>query len=193
MAIRRQVFDALDMRERWQGTLSDDFAMTRVVREAGMGVAFVPQALVASIERCTMAKLFRFTTRQMKITRVYSPRLWLMSLFGSLLFNGVMIASMILVFTAETGINAAAAIFTLAIVSLFSIQKAYIRLLTVRSILKLWGPELGRQILPQLIFTFLTPALFTYNSIAALLSRRVVWRGIKYELKSPDETVIIAD
>jgi hypothetical protein len=37
----------------------------------------------------------------------------------------------------------------------------------------------------------LASALFLYNSLAASVSRRIRWRGITYELKSPSETVII--
>jgi hypothetical protein len=36
-----------------------------------------------------------------------------------------------------------------------------------------------------------TAAVFLYNALAAALSRRIVWRGIGYELKSPTETEII--
>jgi len=37
----------------------------------------------------------------------------------------------------------------------------------------------------------LTAVLFLYNALAAAASRRIVWRGITYELKSPTETEII--
>ena len=34
--------------------------------------------------------------------------------------------------------------------------------------------------------------LYLYNAIAAGFSRRIKWRGITYELKSPTEAVIIS-
>jgi cellulose synthase/poly-beta-1,6-N-acetylglucosamine synthase-like glycosyltransferase len=49
-AILRKIFENIDMREKWRGTLSDDFAVTRAVKEAGLLVYFVPQCLTASIE-----------------------------------------------------------------------------------------------------------------------------------------------
>ena len=91
MAMRRETFEKVKMRERWQGTLSDDFTVTRTMKEFGLPICFVPQALTASIENCSLKKLFEFTTRQMKITRVYAPNLWTASLIGSFLFNFVMI------------------------------------------------------------------------------------------------------
>jgi cellulose synthase/poly-beta-1,6-N-acetylglucosamine synthase-like glycosyltransferase len=70
-AIRRDVFERIDMREKWRGTLSDDFAVTRAIKAAGLAIYFVPKALIASVESCTFKELFEFTNRQMKITRVY--------------------------------------------------------------------------------------------------------------------------
>ena len=42
--------------------------------------------LVASVGDCDLSELFEFTTRQIKITRVYAPHLWLPLLLGSALF-----------------------------------------------------------------------------------------------------------
>ncbi len=87
MAISRAVFDSIDIREKWQGTLSDDFAVTRAMNDAGLPIIFVPQALTVSVEDCSFSELLEFTTRQMKITRVYAPQLWLLSLVGSARFQ----------------------------------------------------------------------------------------------------------
>ena len=37
----------------------------------------------------------------------------------------------------------------------------------------------------------LASLIYLYNALCALFSRRIEWRGITYELKSPTETVII--
>jgi hypothetical protein len=37
------------------------------------------------------------------------------------------------------------------------------------------------------------PAVFFYNDICALFSRQIIWRGIRYELKSPVQTSIIEE
>ncbi len=193
-AIRRETFDRLNIRERWLGTLSDDFTVTTVLREAGMPVVFVPQALTPSFGNCTFRELVSFTTRQMKITRVYAPPLWLLSLFGSALFNGVMLASLAIIWAASTNdLFVLAAIATVSIVSLLSIGKAWLRLKAVRFAMPEYERQLRRQVWTQHTFWTLTPALFLYNSIAALFSRTIVWRGITYRLNSPRETVIISE
>ena len=194
MAMRRDTFDRLDMRERWRGTLSDDFAVTRTMDDANMPIVFVPQAMSATLESCTFRGMLEFTTRQMKITRVYAPNLWLISFIGSGVFNAVMIASLLIViFSRQNGTAIAAAITTLALVSAFSIGKAYLRLKAVRLVLTQWDAELRRQTFSQLTLFLVAPLIFFYNSFAAWLSRRMVWRGTTYVLKSHRETVIIAD
>ena len=131
-AIRRDVFESINMREQWKGTLSDDFTVTRVVREAGLDIVHVPQALTATVEDCTLRKLLEFTTRQMKITRVYMPRLWLMSFFGSTMFCGVMLAAfLIVVLSRENTPVVWSAIITLVLVSIFSTGKSWLRLKAV--------------------------------------------------------------
>lgn len=194
MAIRRDLFERINMRERWSGTLSDDFAVTRVMKEIGMPIVFVPQALTASVEDCSFAEMLEFTTRQMKITRVYSPDLWMLSFVGSGLFNVVMIAAfLITILSKQNDFAVFASIFTIAAVSVFSTGKAWLRMKAVRLALPHHRKQLDRQFWAQNTLWLLTPALFFYNSLSALISRRLTWRGITYELKSPSETVIIAD
>ena len=194
MAIRRETFDRIGMRERWRGTLSDDFAVTRAMRENGLHIYFVPQALTASIGNCSLREAIEFTNRQMKITRVYAPDLWLKSYFGSTVFNTVMIASLaLIVFSAKNDINVLIAAIVFGLVSLFSICKSWTRLGAVELALANRWPQVKRQWLTQNTLWLLSPLLFLINCIAATVSREMSWRGIRYRLKSPTETVIISD
>jgi cellulose synthase/poly-beta-1,6-N-acetylglucosamine synthase-like glycosyltransferase len=190
-AMRREVFERLDVREKWSGTLSDDFTLTRTLNEAGLYVYFVPRAFTPSIGNCTARELVEFTTRQIKITRVYAPRLWAMSFFGSGLFVAVMAAALLIIILSErNGLPVAFAIFTILAVTVFSIGKSWLRIHAVRLVLPAYTAKLRRQFLPQITLWALTPALFFYNCVAALFSRRVKWRGTVYEMISPTETRI---
>ncbi|HCA56596.1 MAG TPA: hypothetical protein DEP46_01295 [Blastocatellia bacterium] len=194
MAIRRDTFDRIGMREKWQGTLSDDFAVTRAMRAAGLRIRFVPQALAASVESCTFRELFEFTNRQMKITRVYMPQLWLMSFFGSGLFNLVMASAILIaILSKANGVPVWAALATLFLVSFFSVGKAVLRLYAVRLALPQFGPELRRQRFSQYTLWLFTPAIFFANCVAALLSREIVWRGTRYRLASPERTEVMTE
>lgn len=194
MALRREIFERLDIKSCWKGVLSDDFAVTKAVQDAGLELEFVPRALCASFEHQTLAEMLEFTTRQMKITRVYSPGLWLLSMFGSTLFCGVMIAGIAILLTSELGSLAmVAAAVALALITAFTLAKAFIRLRAVRFALSDHEAFLAKQVIPQCVLAFVTPAIFLVNTILALFSRKIVWRGTTYELKSPSETVIIRE
>lgn len=192
LAIRRETFEKLKMREKWRGALSDDFAVTRRMKEANLAIYFVPQCLTASVEDCTFRELLEFTTRQMKITRVYAAHLWKSSFIGSLLFNLVFVwGILILVFYRADTFQFWFALVSLILISAFSTGKSWLRLNAVKMVLKNYEKELRRQFWFQNTLWIFTPALFFYNCLCALFSRKIVWRGIAYDLKSPHKTVII--
>ena len=159
-AVRRDVFERLGVRDKWRGTLSDDFTVTRLVKEAGLEIYFVPQALTPSIESCSLSELFEFTTRQMKITRVYAPHLWASAFFGSGLFTLVMsTALLIVIFSKANDVNVAVAMLTITLVTIFSTGKSWIRLNGVRLVLSKYEIRLRRQFLSQITLWAITPPL----------------------------------
>lgn len=185
MAVRREVWERLDLSARLKGTLSDDFTVTHAMKDEGLDIVFVPQALTPSIENCTIRELFEFTTRQMKITRVYSTLLWAVSFIGSALFCGVMTSAfLIVIFSRTNDWPVWSAIATLTIVSGLSIGKAWLRLKAVSLVI----PAASKQFFPQLTLWLLASPLFLANCISALFSRTITWRGIRYKLISATRT-----
>ncbi|HZH90149.1 MAG TPA: glycosyltransferase [Pyrinomonadaceae bacterium] len=192
-AIRRETFTRLRMVESWRGTLSDDFALTRALRNAQLPIHFVPRCLTASHETCNARTLVEFTTRQLRITRVYAPRLWRIVLVSNALFVAVFYGGLALTLLRfRRGLPYALPLALVACVFTLGSAKALLRLRAVALALapeqQIWrAPALAAHIL----LWPLASALFLYNALAAALSRRIRWRGITYELKSPSETVII--
>ncbi len=193
-AMRREVFEKIEMREHWRGVLSDDFAVTRRLKECGLPIYFVPQALTASIENCTWRELFEFTNRQMKITRVYAAHLWLAVLLGAVLFNLVAVwAIYILIFYSSDSFAFIFAALTVCFVGICSVGKSHLRLKAVRLSLKKHENLLRKQFWTQNTLWILSSALFLCNCCAAFGSRRINWRGIIYEMKSPRETLAVSE
>jgi hypothetical protein len=191
-AINRATFERLEIRDKWLGTLSDDFTLTRALHQFGHDIHFVPQALTASVEDCSWRELFEFTNRQMKITRVYSPNLWVLSFIGSGLFTTTLVTSLlIIIFSSKNDLPVAAALFTLTVVTIFSIGKSMFRLRAVQLVMPEFSKKLRRQTLPQITLWCLTPFVFLINCVAALLSRRIAWRGTVYEMISNRETKVV--
>src|SRR6185369_7264736 len=182
-AIRRATFTKLDVSSRWRGTVSDDFTITHVLKEAKLPIHFTPLCLVASVGDCDFRELIEFTTRQIKITRVYASHLWLPLLLGSALFAIAFFGGLILIGVHPRSF--AAYVFPV-IIFMLGAAKSFIRFCAVSSVLKTSQLDLVAHI-------FLWPfasLLYLYNAIVAGFSRRIKWRGITYELKSPTEAVI---
>lgn len=191
-AIRREVFERLRIAERWHGTLSDDFTMTRALHDARLPIHFVPRCLTASPGDCGFRELFEFTTRQMKITRVYAPHLWKAVLVGGILFCSVFYGGIVLVAVrAWLGLGYALALVFLGIVFALGVAKARVRLHAVGLAMPAYHVELGRDAGAHLALWPVASLLFLINALCAAFSRRIEWRGITYVLKSPVETAII--
>ena len=181
-AIRRTTFERLKVSERWRGTVSDDFTLTRILREANLPVHFTPHCLVPSFGDCDFRELFEFTTRQIKITRVYASHLWLPLLLGSSLFTIVFFGGFILISVYP---RSSAVYIFLSIIFALGATKSIIRWRALST-------PLRRNLAAHIFLWPFASLLYLYNAIVAGFSRRIKWRGITYELKSPTEAVIIS-
>jgi len=190
-AIRRDVFERLNLREKWQGTLSDDFTVTSAMKAENLPICFVPQCLTATVEDCNGRELLEFTTRQMKITRIYAAHLWRASLVGSFLFTTTFWTGIVLLFFISDFHFWLTLAFLFVIFAL-GFVKAWLRLKAVKLALYDYEKELNNQLLSHLTLWTVSPLLYFYNCIAALFSRKIVWRGIEYNLKSATETEILS-
>ena len=190
-AVRRDTFERLNVRENWRGTLSDDFAVTRLLNAANLPICFVPQCLTATVEDFNFRRLLEFTTRQMKITRVYAAHLWKASFVGSILFTAVFWTGVFLLFFLS-GFHFWLTLILMLTICALGGGKALLRLKAVKLILKNYETELNRQFLPHLTLWTITPILYFYNCFCAAVSRKINWRGIRYELKSATETEVLS-
>jgi cellulose synthase/poly-beta-1,6-N-acetylglucosamine synthase-like glycosyltransferase len=192
-AIRRTLFEQLNVCERWQGTVSDDFTLTNVIKEAGLPIYFSPNCLIASVGDCGVRELFEFTTRQIQITRVYASHLWLPLLLGSSLFAIVFFGG-ILLLIARVALGLPFLVLLLVLCFLFALGsiKAFIRWRVINIPLARYRKELSRDLLAHVLLWPVASLLYLFNAVIAGFSRRISWRGITYELKSPTEAVIIS-
>ena len=191
-AIRRRTFEQGEVLDYWRGALSDDFAMTRALRAAGRPIKFVPWCLTPSYESCSFSELLEFTTRQIKITRVYAPHLWKAVFFGSVIFVLTFFGGIGLVTArAAFGFSFLTPLVLILIIFAMGAAKSHLRLRVIAAVI---GDKRASSTAATGAHVMLWPlasALYLYNAVAALVSRRIKWRGIDYELKSPNETVII--
>jgi cellulose synthase/poly-beta-1,6-N-acetylglucosamine synthase-like glycosyltransferase len=192
-AIRRQTFYEIDVPRYWAGCVSDDLMLTRALRDAGKPIVYVPQCLVATHHPTTWAKLLEWTTRQILLTRVYEPRLWWPAMGVHLFFCGVFLygfflAARLLPVVWQTS---ATVLLTLAAIAALAVAKGVYRQASVLLLLPQHREELRRTWWSPTLQAALVPWLMAVNFILSALTRRMTWRGITYELRSPWKTVIV--
>jgi len=189
MAIRRELFEKLDIPRIWSRACTDDYTLTRRVKEAQLNVIFVPACLLASYEKTSWKNLFGFARRQFVITRVYMPGLWQLALAGFSQFilgfwTGIIVTGCLWKNNSSEVFQAAILPGTLYFLACL---KGILRQIMIRKII----PE-DRQklVFPGLIDIFLQPFLGIFTIIciiAAGISRKITWRGNSYILHGPEE------
>jgi ceramide glucosyltransferase len=179
MALRRDVFDRIGVREAWEGALSDDYAVTHAALRSGRKIAFVPECLIPSYGDCTWRELLEFTTRQILIARVYDPATWRMALVTQTIFNLAFWGALLLPWPYW--------MVTPVLYALAGI-KSLIRYEAVATVL----PEgaLSKHRASYILLAPLTALLFEYNLIRSAFTRSMTWRQIRYRLISPNRTEV---
>jgi hypothetical protein len=191
-AIRRKRFDELRILDSWRGAVSDDYALTRALQNNGLRIAFLPECLVPSPCAFAAGTFFEFTNRQMIITRVYAPKLWLTAMLGYLFYCAAIlmgIASWAV--SSMIGFPSLQFLVLASIPPIFAAVRGGLRLVAALELL----PEIRGRLLSEgwvwVLLAPLVPFIYLYNSLAAALTRKVTWRGIRYELLSPFRTRIV--
>jgi cellulose synthase/poly-beta-1,6-N-acetylglucosamine synthase-like glycosyltransferase len=192
MAIRRENFEKLGVKKLWQGAASDDYVLTSAIREMGQRIKFVPPCLVASHAEATFQSLLEFTTRQMRVTRVYAPHVWKLACCAHGFYNFTFWGGLIWLVVSSLFGNANYTLAaSLAGVYLLGALTSALRALVATRLLpgggargwKLWWAYA----LPGPIVSL----VYLYNVVASAWTKRIVWRGIGYDLISPSETTIL--
>jgi ceramide glucosyltransferase len=192
-AIRRERFEQCNVIEFWKGSVSDDFSLTHALRQSGLPILFAPECLVPTIFDCDAAGLREFTNRQMIITRVYESRLWALGGFAHALYCiAIFMGLGLFIGDQFTGAPGMQIILLALILPVLSMGRGVLRLAAIMELLPEWKTKL---LTDGWIWTFLAavaPFLGLWNSVVALFSKKIRWRGIRYELLSPGQTRILA-
>lgn len=190
MAINRDLFESLRIKQRWEaGAVSDDYILTSAIHAEGLRIKFVPQCLMVSEATPGLRQLLEFTTRQLTITRVYAPRVWWLALTTNTLFNFTFWGSLI----AWAGglLNAGIAIPCVLLSYLFGSVTGGLRGLVATSLFsEADKPAAQKGLWAHMLLHPIASLLYFYNLVNSARTRKIVWRGIGYEMLSPTETII---
>jgi cellulose synthase/poly-beta-1,6-N-acetylglucosamine synthase-like glycosyltransferase len=191
-AIRRERFEQCNVFEFWNGSVSDDFSLTLALRQYGLPIQFAPECIVPTMFDCNAAGLLEFTNRQIIIARVYESRLWVRGGIAHALYCGAVLMGVgLFVGNLVTGAPAIQLLMLAFAPPVLSMGRGVLRLAAIMEVLPEWKTKL---LADGWIWTFLAavaPALGLWNTLVALFSRRIRWRGIRYQLLSPGQTHIL--
>ncbi|MCJ7778522.1 MAG: hypothetical protein MUP16_09440, partial [Sedimentisphaerales bacterium] len=187
----------------WLTALSDDLSLSYAVKKARKKVVFVPACLVASYESITWRELFEFGRRQFLITRVTTPRNWWFGLSSSLysilgLWGGAALA--VYAATKSQIDNRHLAILIAVPVLFFTAQfiRAVLRQKMAYKLLNYERRETSDErramkaaCTADLLFFWLWSPLMLLLILSSAFGRTICWRGIRYKLLGPTETIVL--
>jgi cellulose synthase/poly-beta-1,6-N-acetylglucosamine synthase-like glycosyltransferase len=174
MAIRKKVFDDLDIKTKWKTAFSDDLVLTITVKKAGYKIYLQPKCIMESQPETSIKSFIRWGTRQYTWVRWYYPVFWLGSFFG---FIGVQV------------------IIALGLLLLLFGYYLPGVLLSSMLLFEILYGLLGITILPKTMvyqkerypskigYAFLTPIVFlllAQNALASALTQEIQWAGRTY-------------
>jgi cellulose synthase/poly-beta-1,6-N-acetylglucosamine synthase-like glycosyltransferase len=191
-AIRRSTFEQIGVLDEWRHSASDDYSLTRALERAGLAIVFVPECLTPSYVETDFRDLLQFTNRQMLITRIYSQKMWTSAAATHFLYCLTLLLGAYL--TLQKVIETLPA-FHLAILTfvpfLLAMIRSGIRMAAVTEAL----PSARSMIMARgqvyILFTVFIPFLYLLNFGMSALTRKMRWRGVRYELISPNQTRVI--
>jgi len=191
-AIRRSIFEQSGVMDEWRNSVSDDYSLTRALERNNRSIVFVPECLTPSYVETDFEGLLEFTNRQVLITRVYAEKVWTTAAVTHLLYCMTLLLGVILIlsnfFEQRPSFHIATLTFLPALLS--SIRSA-IRLIGVTEALPAGRSQITVQAWIYVLLTVLVPFLYAVNFVNSLVTRKIRWRGMAYELIGPGQTRIV--
>ncbi len=182
-AIRRETFERARVKEFWQGTVSDDYRLSAAMNAAGLGVHFVPAAMVATTGSCTAAEFLDWATRQLVITKVYRRKLWLAGFVAHVVYCGAMLMSVLLAVSGNPlGLGG------LVVTVVPGMGKGAMRSYAARLMFPDRTDWLDRFSWAYFWMVPIATWIWLYTFTRSAFTRTIEWRGNVYKLVSAEET-----
>lgn len=192
-AIDRVTFEQAHVLDEWSHSVSDDYSMTRALQHANRSIVFAPDCLTASYVDADWRSLLEFTNRQILITRVYAFDTWASAAITHLLYCATLVLGACLV---VSDFMAALPAFHLVILTfapmLLAAMRSGLRVLAATEILPADRGRVMSQAAGYIVLGTIVPFLFILNFTVSMFTRKMHWRGVTYELISPQQTRILA-
>lgn len=192
-AIRRSLFEEIGMPDIWQHSFSDDYSLTMMIERSRRQILFLPECLTPSYVQTDFAGLLEFTNRQVRITRVYKPQMWATAFATHFLYCLTMLLGLYVALNLTLASRPAFQVTTLLVLPLLlAAIRGTVRVIGVSDALPALRSEIMAQSWIYILLSLAVPLLYVVNFFSSLIGRRIRWRGIDYELISPDQTRVLS-
>ena len=191
-AIRRSIFEQSGVMNEWRNSVSDDYSLTRALERNNRSIVFLPECLTLSYVESDFRGLLEFTNRQILITRVYAQRVWAPAAATHLLYCVTLSLGLLLILSDFLEQRPAFHIATLTVLPvLLSAIRSSIRLTGVTEALPAERSQITGQAWMYVMLAVFIPFLYAVNFVNSLITRKIRWRSMAYELISPEQTRIV--
>jgi hypothetical protein len=191
-AIHREVFNAVGIRDAWDGTLSDDLVASRVLFYSHLPVQFEPQSVCVSHVKFTTMTLFAFLRRQFVVARRYTSTYWLVALWGALLtqagyWSALIVGCVAISRGSPTGLWL---LGSSTLLFLLGIGKALIRQNMGRIVTSEWR-KYRRARKFDIAAGPMTGLFATLVMVCSAFGNQISWRGIRYYISRGGRVVFL--
>jgi ceramide glucosyltransferase len=186
MAMRVSTAQEGGLLSLWRGAISDDYQVTRMCKNLGRRVHFVPECLVASPVDYDFKGLCNFAYRQYVITRIHAPAVFAAALFVNAYYFIGLAAAIAVLIRHEDRNHTLFALGVFALVFIMNQVRAGLRRRVVRLTL---GPDAVKQLKTTFTLERWTTPLWLGTNLLLLLrasiGRTIAWRNIRYRIDGP--------
>ena len=190
-AIRRSVFEQIGVLDDWRTSVSDDYSLTRALERTNRSILFLPECLTLSFVETDFAGLLEFTNRQVLITRVYAEKMWASAAATHFLYCLTVVLGLAVAIANVVAQRTALPIVALTFfIFLLSAIRAGLRVAGITEILPASRALIMSQSWIYIALIAVVPFVYVINFINSLITRKIRWRTVEYELMSPNETRI---
>jgi ceramide glucosyltransferase len=181
-AIRREVFEALGLREAWKGTLSDDLVASRLMRQSRLPVRFEPACVVASPLDESLGRALSFIRRQYLVARLYTFDWWLFSFLSATFSNLIWFGNLaVLAWSLLSGFPPLwVPIAISAVLYSITVYRGALRQDLVKTYFPHWEKASRRIRAFDVWANPLVELAHWVGVTSAAVGRYVTWRGIRY-------------
>ncbi len=174
-AIRKKVFDEIDVKSKWKNALSDDLTLTETLKNKKYKIKFVPQCIIESPADENIKKFIRWGSRQLTWMRWYYPSLWILSIIGFVGANVLTCSGFILPFIGFT-------LPGLLFISMIFLEMifGYVGFTTVKKMMGYKKDRFGS----AFYYALMMPAVFfllAYNMFMSTFTHEIEWCGRTYK------------